>query len=620
VYTTTFLNTNTISRYNVTVFANDTLGHVNNTETSWFNVTLPPDLIPPVVYINQSQNNTVTSDPRFGIGFNYTDNRSATANCSLFFDDIEINYSNFANNTPSTIYPTNSQSDNNYTVYVNCSDESNNTGKSATIFVRIDATPPDVTAVSATGVMVVREDINISSSVTDYRVDKVYANVSYGASWSYLEMTDSNGDDTYDVMYYDTFNPGLYNVRIYANDSLGQMNSSETTSFFLITNSTVNMTSSEPVNQTGDNDGFVLFKYNVTGKYNISSCTLFINDTPSYTNNSVNQSVEQTVLLVLDAGLYEWYVNCSDEYGISNVSALNYVSVIPASLFTTIDFSTVNVGAIENLSLSNAYGSINFTGFTNLSKGPNLDVHVSIQNNYASVDSDSIPELNKTATISLENLLYQKTPVILRDGEFCPSSICKFISYLSQRVIFNVTEFSSYSVSANSQLLIFDDSDFDQQYPGNIVTFYANYTNVSSGEPIIGSCNITFNGTFYPMAYANGLYTYTYNFSDYGTYEWNVSCGHPDYEPLNATDTVHIIRPTGVKHGYCTFEYLVKGDNYKEGYVHRGDKVRLHCEPGYEISDSERFTVQLVPGNGIPTEKHAKAPDHITRDIEVVYP
>jgi len=620
VYTTTFLNTNTVSRYNVTVYANDTLGHVNSTETTWFNVTLPPDIIPPLVYINQSQNNTVTDDPMFGIGFNFTDNRSASANCSLVFDGLVVNYSSFSNNTPSVIYPTTAQPDNNYSVYVNCSDEFNNTGKSATIFVRIDATPPDVTAVSATGIMVVREDINISASVTDYRVDKVYANISNGGAWDYLEMTDSNGDDTYDVMYYDTFDLGLYNVRIYANDSLGNMNSTETTSFFLITNSSVNMTAGKPDNQTGDNDGLVLFKFNVTAKYNVSSCTLFINDTPSFTNNSVNQSIEQTVLLVLEAGLYEWYVNCSDEYGVSNVSSTKYVSVIPTSLFTTIDFSTVNVGAIENLSLSNAYGSINFTGFTNLSKGPNLDVHVSIQENHVSVDSENVPQLNKTAIITIENLEFLKTPVILRDDQACPSSICRFISYSSQRVIFNVTEFSAYSASANSQLIVFDDSDFDQKHPGEIITFYANYTNITSGQPISGSCNFSLNGTFYPMAYADGLYTYTYNFSYYGSYEWNVSCSSPDYEPLNATDNATILRPTGVKHGYCTIEYLVQGRNFKEGYIHPGDKVRLYCEPGYEISESERFSVKLIPGKGIPTEKHAKAPEHMTRNVEVVYP
>ncbi len=126
-----------------------------------------------------------------------------------------------------------------------------------------------------------------------------------------------------------------------------------------------------------------------------------------------------------------------------------YLKIVPV-LSTNFDDSTTDLTAVNLSSISNliieksSYGQISFSQSVDLSAGANLNSHVSISNNYISIDSSALPALNKPATLSLYGLTFSN-PRVLRNGAVCPSSVCTEVSYSGGTFTFTVTGFSSYS-------------------------------------------------------------------------------------------------------------------------------------------------------------------------------
>jgi hypothetical protein len=80
-----------------------------------------------------------------------------------------------------------------------------------------------------------------------------------------------------------------------------------------------------------------------------------------------------------------------------------------------------------------------------INRSIDLNDHIVITNNSISINSSALPEFNKSAMLSIFNLIYQN-PVILIDGEICPSSICSGANYENGTLIFNVSHFTTFSV------------------------------------------------------------------------------------------------------------------------------------------------------------------------------
>ncbi|MFB6075526.1 MAG: hypothetical protein ABEK17_00110, partial [Candidatus Aenigmatarchaeota archaeon] len=206
---------------------------------------------------------------------------------------------------------------------------------------------------------------------------------------------------------------------------------------------------------------------------------------------------------------------------------------------------------ISNLVIEKTdYGSINYKDSLNLTGRGNLSSIVKIRKNLIEVDTTKEPRLNKSATLEFRNLSYKRVPLIYRNDKFC--SDCSINYYNSGDLSFNVSHFTNYTTSSNSNLTIWDETDPKGgnkiKSAGDQVDFYANYTNKTSGVSINSSdvyCEIDFNTAgFTPtnMTYNNSRRIYEYNrsFSSSGTYNWNVSCDGTSqgYEPLNISDDV----------------------------------------------------------------------------------
>ena len=124
----------------ITVFANDTLNNVNNTQT----INIHVDLAAPNVNIVNSSFSTTSTTP--SITFNFTDNVSLSANCSLYLNNI-FNVSNAATpNNTNTILTASTLNIASYEATVNCTDGSGNTGNSTAITITITAVPEEIGA------------------------------------------------------------------------------------------------------------------------------------------------------------------------------------------------------------------------------------------------------------------------------------------------------------------------------------------------------------------------------------------------------------------------------------------------------------------------------------------
>ncbi len=312
-----------------------------------------------------------------------------------------------------------------------------------------------------------------------------------------------------------------------------------------------NITAIAPADEYIDTDGNITFKYNTTDDRDIDNCSLVINNKINKTDKTITKDMTQTLNIVLTAGRYTWQINCSDGAGNENSSLARTITIIKLTGFNGTNLSNANISNITNFYIEKPNtAKINFTDSIDLSSGADIDTYVNITHNYVEINSSALPQLNKSATIEFYGLTYLQTPIILRNGEVCTSDICKINSYNSGNLSFNVSSFTSYSSSSNSNLTIWDDTDSTDKYTDEKIYFYANYTNLTSGKSINGTgvyCNISFDVTPYgpfEMIFNSTslLYEYNRSFSSGGIFNWNVSCNGSSlgYEPLNASDDIEI--------------------------------------------------------------------------------
>ncbi|MBD3398408.1 hypothetical protein GF412_04255 [Candidatus Micrarchaeota archaeon] len=252
---------------------------------------------------------------------------------------------------------------------------------------------------------------------------------------------------------------------------------------------------------------------------------------------------------------YSWTYTSpfSEEYAFNKAKDMDCTGNAAASA-SGFDGSTTDVSKIINTSSFSGLtveiagnGKIYWAGPIDIA-GITISDFVSINSNYIEVITSPLPNFDLPATVSLYNLPYNSRPIIYRNGAECLGAACLFVSYSGGTYEFGVTGFSNYTAGPNAQLGIWDDNDPEggnkKKQPGDNVFFFANYTNVTSGNPITGAtCNIYFaeapSGPF-AMQYngSSGLYYYNRTFSS-ATLNWNVTCNEAAYEMLNLTDTFY---------------------------------------------------------------------------------
>lgn len=231
----------TDGRYNITVYANDSSGNLN--QTQYINVTF--DNTPPnSTFINLSnygnyssglinitlwENDTTIGMDRGSVYLNFTN----TAGTTQFGFNRTMNtttfgpYYNLTLNTSASIFP-----DGFYNVTVWANDSLNNLNNTLTYQITLDKTPPNVTGFNNTinlgnysGLIMLNSTVNDTTSGIAF----VYFNITNAAGTTQYNFTramaNAGAPGFYNLTLNTTyFTDGYYNITIWANDSAGNIN------------------------------------------------------------------------------------------------------------------------------------------------------------------------------------------------------------------------------------------------------------------------------------------------------------------------------------------------------------------------------------------------------------
>ncbi|MFH1174216.1 MAG: DUF2341 domain-containing protein [archaeon] len=298
--------------YEVRVFANDTL---NNTGTADVHTNITLDRTPPQIQLMLPSDSLFTVNPNMTFVYNVTDALSSIQNCSLL-----INGS--VNQTNSSIIPlqpnnftVDEMADGNYSWTVHCADVLGNENSSATRTFVIDSTGPNATLLLPLAFAnITGSETMLNASATDegigsidmysyeYRENASAAwinacNATQNCSWPIIGLPDGNA----------------YEVRVQANDTLGNLGGYDSHENITIDNNPPNITLLSPAPSTTFGSGDVLFQYVVQDASLLQNCSLIINYALNQTNTSVVRDTTMSfALLGLSNGLYNWSVNCTD--------------------------------------------------------------------------------------------------------------------------------------------------------------------------------------------------------------------------------------------------------------------------------------------------------------------
>ncbi|MEK6876535.1 MAG: hypothetical protein AABX63_03930, partial [Nanoarchaeota archaeon] len=215
----------------------------------------------------------------------------------------------------------------------------------------------------------------------------------------------------------------------------------------------------EPLNNSGRSNRNITFLYNVSDDSSVADCSLIVRNKINITDNTIVKNTKISFVLNNTAvGGYNWSINCTDNLGFNGSSEdrIFFLVSMPTKPSEAISNETIFNGTTTNLSSVNitnitnfvtevtGFGKINFSDSVDLSQALNLGNFINMTSNKIELDSNTLRELNKSATLYLYGLTFTN-PRVVRDGIVCPSSVCTEVSYSGGTFAFNVTHFTTYS-------------------------------------------------------------------------------------------------------------------------------------------------------------------------------
>ncbi|PIZ50896.1 hypothetical protein COY27_05430 [Candidatus Woesearchaeota archaeon CG_4_10_14_0_2_um_filter_33_13] len=349
LYNSTFNQTLTTGTYTIRIIANDTYNNVNNTETRTFTVQ---DSSVPLVYLDSPANYANLSNRNVTFRCNVSDDTGLT-NVTLYHNINGTFVANQTNNVSGlnnqTNFTINNINDGTYLWNCLARDTSNNPSFAGSNFTfSVDTTAPNVTNLYPlnTTTLILGNSISINVTVTDsFSVNKVLANLTLPNGTSQL-LTLLNSTAT---LYNYTYTPlitGQHNITILANDSVGNLNNSETTFFKATLVPTVNLTF--PANNSVYNSSLIEFNFTVTDDdTTLSNCTLYSNYSGVWQNESIIVSVTNgtvtNITKYVPDGTFVWNILCTDSLGYSNFSQNNFTLTVNTTLQGIFAYQELNV-------------------------------------------------------------------------------------------------------------------------------------------------------------------------------------------------------------------------------------------------------------------------------------
>lgn len=344
IYNFTFGNTSQVGAYNITFIANDTAGNLNTTEKTNITLFAADTLMPAVTNVRPIANNFTARNTVVNISAQVIDDTAVDA----VFANIT-----YPNNTTKeqlrlvavgNIYNFsfgNTSAEGYYNVTFIANDTSNNINSSEKTNFTVDSTGPTVMTVRpvANSNQTNGSVINISTTVTDQwlNVDVVLANITYPGGTTKEQLRLARISNVYNFSFGNTTAEGTYNITFIANDTAGNLNTTEKTNITLDgTVPTISL--SAPVDRFNTSSQAVNFVFSPSD--NIASqlsCNLTVDSTRNATNSSINNATSTTIAGSGYAeGNHNWNIVCTDGTGNSNTSATRQFTIdLTAPSFNT---------------------------------------------------------------------------------------------------------------------------------------------------------------------------------------------------------------------------------------------------------------------------------------------
>lgn len=332
-----FTLTTTQGLHNWTVNCTDTSGFSDQPPVFYFTV----DTTNPFVNL-VNPNGTTLTNANVDFEFNYTDNLSPNATCSIFYNSSTYvaNTTNiFSLNNTLTTQTENNLPDGQYTWNASCSDLANNTGQSTIAQFNV-SDPPSVTLTApAPNAFVNGEQINFTFTASD---NDGFANCSVrfltgpNISDHINQSPINNGGSNGIVLTGLAAGTHTWTVQCFDNGTFS--NSIQPSARFLfIDNAPPNITLNYPRNDTVNNS-LVNFNWTADDDQDLTlSCDLYVDGTLNQSSiNSPATTPTNYSVAGFTNGLHNWSVNCTDDAGNSNVSITeNFTVAVPPSVTLT---------------------------------------------------------------------------------------------------------------------------------------------------------------------------------------------------------------------------------------------------------------------------------------------
>ena len=155
----------------------------------------------------------------------------------------------------------------------------------------------------------------ISQAFFEYRINS-------SAQWN-TACTDTDGDAYYNCTWDFTSSPDSleYEVRVRANDTLGNLGTFNTHTGIRIDRNPPKITLNTPANNTLNTSTTLDFSF--TPKDNLAqtmNCSLYLDDTYNTSNTTSQNNTLTTLIATIPQGQHTWKINCTDSIGTQNSS------------------------------------------------------------------------------------------------------------------------------------------------------------------------------------------------------------------------------------------------------------------------------------------------------------
>ncbi len=326
------------------------------------------DAIPPSLLVNGPSNNSAFRVQNVSFNFTVFDNAANSSSCSLVIDNsINQTNSSIPNNTVA-IFQVSGLSQGSHAWRANCTDFAGNSNTSSTFSFVVDTINPNITILSPIN-STYSQNVALNISVSD--------NVALGSCWYSLGAGNVSIANCQNLTI-SSLSAGNYNLTVFVNDSVGNLNYSNV-SFSVETTAPL----WNPVPSDQNVSYGVAFNYTVNATDNLT-ITYSINDTANFVINSTTGLIRNAT--VLPVNTYYLKINATDSAG--NVNSTTIRIIVTGALGSLTIFKTiapydptVNVSNVSiNMSLSNNSLATGFSA--NLSLPNGTIISLSLPYNY----------------------------------------------------------------------------------------------------------------------------------------------------------------------------------------------------------------------------------------------